>query len=339
MAESRQSHPSREVNYWRSLRELHEDGAIDEIKAHEFIEGVTGDFDLGSMSSMSRKQFLALLTASAAFAAAGCADYRDKGEIVPYSKKPEEVTPGVPNFYASTCTGCDQACGILIKTREGRPIKIDGNPDHPINRGAICAKGQASVLNLYDPNRLRSPRRGTSSGHAGDIDWAKADVEIRKAIHEASAAKKQIALVSSPVHSPSTRKLFEAFAAAYPTVRHYSYALFHDNARREAWNRCYGDSAVPAIEWEKARVILALESDILGTEGFTVEQIRQFASRRDVQDVDEFSRLYCVEGAVSLTGANADYRLRVRPDAQLDFVCAILNEIGPVRSAASLDAH
>ncbi|HUI65801.1 MAG TPA: 4Fe-4S dicluster domain-containing protein, partial [Bacteroidota bacterium] len=290
-------------------------------------------------SSMSRKQFLALLSASAAFAAAGCADYRDKGEIVPYTRKPEEVTPGVPNFYASTCTGCDQACGILIKTREGRPIKIDGNPDHPINRGAICAKGQASVLNLYDPNRLRVPRRGTTSGQTGDLDWASADVEIRRAIHEAGARKKQIAVITSPVHSPTTRRLIQAFAAAYPTVRHYSYALFHDQVRRDAWNTCYGDSALPAIAWDEARVILALESDFLGTEGFTVEQIRQFASRRDIQNVEDFSRLYCVEGAVSLTGANADYRLRLRPDAQLEFVCAILNEIGPVRSAASLDAH
>ena len=133
-----------ESNYWQSLRELHKGSSLTEKDASEFMAGVTDDFNSSEMSGISRKQFLALLTASAAFAAAGCSDYRDKGEIIPYTKKPEEVTPGIPNFYASTCTACSQMCGILIKTREGRPIKIDGNPDHPINQGKICAKGQAS---------------------------------------------------------------------------------------------------------------------------------------------------------------------------------------------------
>jgi molybdopterin-containing oxidoreductase family iron-sulfur binding subunit len=133
--------------YWQSLRILEDKNTANSPAPDEFMNGVTDDLSPSEMSGMSRKQFLALLAASAAFTAAGCSNYRDKGEIVPYTKKPEEVTPGVPNYYASTCTGCTQACGILIKTREGRPIKIDGNPDHPINRGKICAKGQASILN------------------------------------------------------------------------------------------------------------------------------------------------------------------------------------------------
>ena len=132
-------------------------GPSSEQKAHEFMAGVTDGFDLGQLSTMSRKRFLALLSASAAFAATGCTNYRDKGEIVPYTKKPEEIVPGVANLYASTCTGCSQQCGILVKTREGRPIKIDGNPEHPINRGKICATGQASILNLYDPASAAPP--------------------------------------------------------------------------------------------------------------------------------------------------------------------------------------
>src|SRR5512143_4328833 len=172
MAESRETTENDGSTYWRSLRELYDPQSVSDAKAHEFMAGVTNDFNISDLSQMSRKQFLALISASAAFAAAGCSDYRDKGEIVPYGKKPEEVTPGVANFYASTCTGCAQACGILIKTREGRPIKIDGNPDHPVNRGAICARGQASILNLYDPNRLRSPRRGTGGGGGGEtLTW------------------------------------------------------------------------------------------------------------------------------------------------------------------------
>jgi molybdopterin-containing oxidoreductase family iron-sulfur binding subunit len=155
-----------ESKYWKSLRELHKSPSLTEKDAGEFMADVTNEFDSSEMSGISRKQFLALLTASAAFAAIGCSDYRDKGEIVPYTKKPEEITPGVPNFYASTCTACPQACGILIKTREGRPLKIDGNPDHPINQGKICAKGQASILNLYDPYRLRAPQYGSAFGRS-----------------------------------------------------------------------------------------------------------------------------------------------------------------------------
>ena len=107
------------------------------------------------------ENFLPLLGASAALAGTACTDYRDKGEIVPYNNKPEEITVGKPNYYASTCTACANSCGILIKTREGRPIKVDGNPDHPVNKGKICAKGQANILNLYDPERLKKPLKKT----------------------------------------------------------------------------------------------------------------------------------------------------------------------------------
>ncbi len=184
---SRNDLNGREPSYWRSLRELHDSGPVTDIKAHEFMSGVTDEFNLSDLSTMSRKQFLALLTASAAFAAAGCTNYRDKGEIVPYVKKPEEFA-GVANLYASTCTGCAQSCGILIKTREGRPIKIDGNPDHPVNRGKICAKGQASILNLYDPNRLRKPARGSSIASLSDVSWKQADAEIRKHLEACTAS-------------------------------------------------------------------------------------------------------------------------------------------------------
>ena len=126
MAEDISGLKNTDPNYWQSFEELHNDPEF--IKAHqdEFIEGVSEDFDSTEMSSISRRKFLALLGASAALAGTACSDYRDKGEIIPYNKKPEEVTLGHANYYASTCTACQNACGILVKTREGRPIKIDG---------------------------------------------------------------------------------------------------------------------------------------------------------------------------------------------------------------------
>ena len=339
MDESRNDLNGREPSYWRSLRELHDSGSLTDLKAHEFMSGVTDEFSLSELSTMSRKQFLALLTASAAFAAAGCTNYRDKGEIVPYAKKPEEVTPGVANFYASTCAGCAQSCGILIKTREGRPIKIDGNPDHPINQGKTCAKGQASILNLYDPNRLRKPARGSSVATLSDLSWKQADMEIREHLEACSASGKTVALITHRIASPSAQKVLADFVGKFPTTRVYAYDLFDDENRRRAWQRCYGQSEIPVIVWEKAEVILALESDFLGTEGSTIEQIRKFAGARDIMKSNGFNRLYCVEGAMSLTGANADYRLRLRPDRQEQFLGALIDVISTARGVSKGDAR
>jgi molybdopterin-containing oxidoreductase family iron-sulfur binding subunit len=325
-------------SYWRSLRELHAPDSVNEAKAREFMEGVTGDFTPEALPAMSRKQFLALLSASAAFAAAGCTNYRDKGEIVPYTKNPEEIVPGVSTFYASTCTGCAQACGVLVTTREGRPVKIDGNPDHPLNGGSVCARGQAGILGLYDPSRLRAPQRGSSTGRGGELGWDEADREVRKALDAAAAAGRQIALITHPQTSPTARRVLAEFAVRYPTARRYTYDMNNDRVRRSAWQRCTGLRALPAIRWEDARVILALESDILGTEGATVEQIRRFARGRDVAASGRQSRLYAVEGTLSLTGANADYRLRLRPDAQTAFVLALVNELSLQRGAFSIGA-
>ena len=322
--------------YWKSLRALEEIKPDAYPKEHEFMDDVTDDFSPSEMSGMSRKQFLALLAASAAFTASGCSNYRDKGEIVPYTKKPEEVTPGVPNYYASTCTGCSQVCGILIKTREGRPIKIDGNPDHPINRGKICAKGQASVLNLYDPFRLRAPKHGSVSNKQGDVSWKQIDEEIIQSLTDTVQSGKEIAIVTRAINSPTTKKLLDEFKAKYPTTKVYSYSLFNDETREKAWQKCYGSKEVPVVEWEKAKIILALESDFLGTDGMVVEQIRKFTDARDVMKSKKFNRFYCIEGIMSLTGANADYRLRLRPDAQLEFIVALAKELGGTKASSSL---
>ena len=146
----------KDVNYWRSFAELHKDPAVIAASHHEFKEGVTDDFSPSKLSKVSRRKFLALVGASAALAGVGCADYRDKGEIIPYTKMPEDTVVGKPKYYASTYNYNSQSHGILIKTREGRPVKVDGNPDHPVNKGKVTAICQATLLNLYDPDRLQS---------------------------------------------------------------------------------------------------------------------------------------------------------------------------------------
>jgi len=322
-----------DTNYWRSFKELYQDQKTLEAKKHEFADGVTDDFTIEkNLSGLSRRKFIALLSASAALAGAGCSDYRDKGEVIPYNVKPEEVTPGKPNFYASTCSGCVQNCGTLIKAREGRPIKIEGNPDHPVNKGKICAKGEASILNLYDPSRLQFPM----VKHGGIFDkttWNEVDSQIINLLN--ASTNGEIAVVAHRVNSPTVKRLLDEFSAKYPTTKIYTYDVFHNEVKNSAWKKCYGSAAFPLIKWNEANIILSLEGDFLGVEGNVVEQMRLFSERKNVENVKSFNRLYVAEGNMSLTGMNADYRFRVRPDKQAAFVLSLLNELLAKKNVSS----
>ncbi len=316
----------KDPDYWRSFRELYNDPAFLKEKKNEFNPEELKSPEENSFSKFSRRKFLALLSASAAVAAAGCSNYRDKGELIPYNKKPEEITIGNPTYYASTCSGCTNACGILIKTMEGRPIKVDGNPDHPVSKGKICAIGQASVMNLYDPERFKNPIERVNRTSPKDITWAEADDKIIGQLKSAASGGKEIAIVTHTIISPTQKKLIDEFKTVYPTTKVYSYELFNEMPRNTAWEKCYGTKIFPIVQWEKAKVILALESDFLGTEGNKVEQSRLYSENRDAFNGKEFNRLYAVEGNTSVTGFNADYRMILRTDAIEEFVMCLLNE-------------
>ncbi len=301
-------------------------------RTDEFLESVTEEFDLSKLSKVSRRKFLALLSASAAFTATSCTDYRDKGEIVSYNKKPEELLPGEANYYASTCSCCFNSCGILIKTREGRPIKVDGNPEHPINKGKICAKGQASILNLYDPERIKEPLK-----NAKPIDWGTANKEILAELNEAVKSNKKILIVTNTITSITTKKLLENFKSKFPTTEIISYELIDDNARRNAWFKCYGSYEYPSIKWDEAEIILSMDSDFLGSEDNFIENTIKFTSKRDAIDKINFNRLYVAESRMTITGMMADYRLRIAPHHQFEFVMGLINELLKNGSSIKLD--
>ncbi len=319
--------------FWKSLKSYNNDPEVIEAKGHEFQEGVTEDFNASKLSGISRRKFLASLAASTAFAATACSNYQDKGEIIPYNKRPEEVLPGQANYYASTCTGCSLSCGVLVKTREGRPIKIDGNPDHPINKGKICPKGQAGILSLYDPERLTDPHIGSNIS-----SWKSVDEKIISSLNDSVAKGKEIALIVGTVVSPSAKKVLDDFTAKYPTTKIYSHSLINDSNRRDAWLESYGTNEYPSLKIEDANVILAIDSDFLGNEGSYIENLRKYASKREVVDKLDINRLYVAEGRMSATGMMADYRLRVNPSKQLEFVCSLINELAAIGSAINLDA-
>ncbi|MEO6693856.1 MAG: TAT-variant-translocated molybdopterin oxidoreductase, partial [Ignavibacteria bacterium] len=317
----------KDVNYWRSFRELSNDPSFLREKKIEFKPGVLDQPDENSFSKFSRRKFLALLSASAAVAATGCSNYRDKGEIIPYNQKPESITIGNPTYYASTCTGCASACGIIIKTIEGRPIKVDGNPDHPVSKGKICAIAQASVMNLYDPERLQHPHDGPDKGSSKDISWAEADDKIIPQLKNFVSSGKEIAIITHTINSPSQKKLLDEFKTIYPTAKIYSFELFNETSRNSAWEKSYGTKTFPFVQWDKAKIILALESDFLGSEVNKVETSRMYSQNRDAMNGKEFNRLYSVEGNATVTGLNADYRMILRTDAIEEFVMVLMNEL------------
>lgn len=330
--------------YWRSLNILNNPSSqeVVDAKKMEFPHGEDQPIDLDKMDPFSRRKFLALMTASGVFATAACTDYRDKGKIINYTTKPESVQPGIANYYASTLNIDGKSWGILVKTREGRPIKIDGNPEHPVNKGKINNVAHASIVNLYDPSRLKNPAKKTDMNFPAfeDMKWENVDAEIEKAIEAASASGKEIAILTENVSSPSYAKLLNDFAAKYPSTKIYSYNTFNNDIRNKAWQESYGTNDLfPAIQLDKADIILSIDCDFLSTDGDGIENSRMYSSRRDIENLENFNRVYTVEAGMSQTGAKSDYRFRLTPELQYEFVGSLINELvrkGAVNADSSM---
>ncbi len=182
---------------------------------------------------MSRRSVLKLLGGASTALAIGVPGCQRKPlrKIISRVSGPEYQQPGKPLYYASTWTEGSQPYGLLIKTVDGRPVKVDGNPDHPVNRGAATAAMQASILSLYDPDRLRTPHRGKQA-----VSWAVADAEIHAAIASASS----VVLLTRSTLGPSERDLISRFLKACPAARHFVHEALHDGSQRSAWKKVYG---------------------------------------------------------------------------------------------------
>ncbi len=259
------------------------------------------------MNKFSRRKFLAVLAASTAYAATACTNYRDKGEIVPYIDRPEEILPGKPTYYASTFYDDGISYGILIKTREGRPIKIDGNPDDEINQGKIPSKVHASILNLYDPERLSEPKI-----NGRKVSWNKINDEVIQQLDKALSDGKEIAFISNPITSPATLEVIDEFKNKFSSVKVYTTQLFNQKNRVDAWEKSFGQKVIPSIKWNEANLIVSLESDFLGREGNTAENRILYTQGRDVINKKSLNKLYTIEAGMSLTGMNSDVRLRLK---------------------------
>jgi molybdopterin-containing oxidoreductase family iron-sulfur binding subunit len=303
---------------WRSLDALDEDAALRESLKDEFPPGAC-DWD----DSVSRRGFLQLMGASLALAGLyGCSD-RPAEAIVPYVNQPEALTPGEPLFFATAMPLSGYGRGVLVCSREGRPIKIEGNPDHPASLGATDALMQASILDLYDPNRSKVVTRGGEASSWGVFQQA------FKTHIGAPRAAGEIRLLTGAISSPTHLDLIRQFLEAFPNAHWHSYEPLGRYQTRAA----FGQRLEPVYRLQDAAVILAVDSDFLWDEPGSVAYARQFSDARRARTArTEMNRLYVMESSFSITGAKADHRLPAAPEMMLGMLRYIAGRVGGAAS-------
>lgn len=307
--------------YWKGLPELHNSPEFQKQAGNEFAEPLPMDEFLSSdeaeSKGTSRRDFLKVMGFStAAVALAACETPVNKS--IPYVVKPEEVTPGVANFYASTFYDGHDYASVLVKTREGRPIKIEGNDLSKVTHGGTTARVQASVLGLYDGARLRGPMvKGK------DESWKAADDAVA-----AGLSKGSVRLLTSTIISPSTAAVIELFGKKFSDFKHITYDAVSYNALTLANKAVFGKSVVSAYDFSKAKTIVGIACDFLGNWLNPAEFAKQYAQTRKVtKEKPEMSKHYHFEANLSLTGANADKRYMVKPSELGRVTVALYNEI------------
>ena len=281
-------------------------------------------------TNLSRRTFLTLVGATTALAATVACDKKGRSTVVPYTKRPQEVVPGVANHYASSFPEGRRAYSVLVKTREGRPIHITGNDEHPGLKGKTSPRALADVLRLYDPDRLRTPKIGGRPG-----SWAEAEQTLIVALAAAKRENKPILLLTGATSSPTRKALLKDLKAALPTLRHVAWEPALSDGAQEGTVAAYGTPLEFRPRLDKAKVILSLGADFLS--GEDPEAIQAFtAQRRPFEPVAAMNRLWVLEGAMSLTGTNADQRFPVRPSRIAGLALALAKELGDLPAGVQL---
>ncbi len=311
--------------YWRSLDELAGDEAFFQGIGNEFAP----DADLW-LDPTSRRNFLRIMGASLALAGVvGCSDFPEE-KIIPYVNQPESVVPGKPNFYATAFPFCGYAIGALAESHEGRPTKIEGNPQHPASLGATNIFMQASILDLYDPDRSRLVTRGGMAS-----SWGTFYEKLRQHLESRGGQGDRLRLLTRTITSPTIAAQLEEFRAKYPAARWH----VHDPTAHAGCSARNGGAPGQAVyDLSKADVILSLDADFLFSDVGSLAYARQFIDGRRRQPnktagEQAMNRLYVVESTFSITGSMADHRQAVKPSQVREIARAIAARIG-VESAS-----
>lgn len=306
---------------FRSIHELKDPALNNKLAQKEFQEEIPVEDFLGDAeqngSSTSRRDFLKLLGFStAAVTLAACEAPVIK--TIPYVVKPHDIIPGVPNYYASTYFDGFDFASVLVKTREGRPIKIDPNPAAG-DLGKTNARAQAAVLSLYDNDKVKQPKLDGK-----DETFDKVDDFVLKGLEEAKATGKKIVLLSQSFASPTFKKLFADFKAKYPTAELVTFDAFPYSAGLDAAQEVFGQRALPVYDLKGSELVVSFQADFLGD--YNAGSLEtSFAEAR--KPGANMLRHIQVESNMSLTGANADSRYRLKPSAVNKTLVEVYNAI------------
>ena len=280
-------------------------------------------------TGVKRREFLKVLGASSATLAITACD-EPTGKLIPYLVSPDQTVPGVSTYYATMCRECSAACGVIAETRDGRAIKLEGNPDHPLNHGALCARGQSALQGLYNPDRFRAPMVN-ENGAWKTISWDDAITRLNAAVAAARSANQTGGAVFLNQHEGgSFARFLDGWLSANGMPAHLSVDFEADAAAIEANRRSYG-VAWPGLSFQDAKLIISFGADFLESWGASVPQQLDFADAR--AKLAGAPRFVYIGPRRSLTGLNADQWLACTPGSELAIANALSGK-GSVDDAA-----
>ena len=313
--------------YWRTLEELADDPNFQELLHREFPRQAPSEWD----ESVDRRDFLKLMGASLALAGLSGCDRAPDQYLVPYVKQPDGLVPGNPQFYATAMPFGGDSIGLLVESHEGRPTKIEGNPDHPSSLGSTNVFAQASILNLYDPDRAQTATR------AGEIQTWSQFLEAAQALAATfrSTRGEGLRFLTGIINSPGLTALFESLLTLYPLAKWHQWEPAVGDGTREGAKLAFGRYVNTVYRPANAEVILSLDSDFLVSGPGNVRYMREFYKRRKLDQsaeadrgTNQMSRLYVVEPTPSVTGSSADHRLPLRYAEIEQFARALAAKLG-----------
>ncbi len=323
--------------FWQSYEEYTNDPEYVEKKHNEFAEKLPfASFELATQKSTPRRDFLKMLGFSVSAAAIAASCEQPIRKAIPYVIQPEEITPGVANYYASSFINGNDYSSILVKTREGRPIKIEGNPNSSMSpNGGTDARAQTSVISLYDNARLKNPKIN------GEVTtWEEIDRVVGGDLREIARQGKKIVLLSSNIVSPTTKKLINEFGATLGNFEHVSYEPISYAGIIEANKKSFGKNIIPSYDFSKANMIVGFEADFLSTWLSPNEFLGQYSKARKISRKNtKMAKHVQFESLMTNTGSNADERYIVKPAYLPMAVGALYNAIAAKSGAASLSGN
>ena len=289
---------------WQSLEEL--------AGSPSFLEFIENEFPQANLlyrNSVDRRQFLTLMAASFGLGGLTACTPTDSEKIVPYVRPPEEAIPGKPLYFATTMPVRGYGVGLLAESHQGRPTKVEGNPQHSASLGATDAYAQASVLTLYDPDRSQSLRHDGSTS-----TWeAFADVVAAEMKEKQAGKGKGLHVLTETVTSPTLSAQIDRLLKAYPAAKWHQYEPTSFDSEHDAAKKLFGRAVTTSYDFEKASVVVSLDADFLTTIPGNLRYTKQFTRRRRPPSGGAaMNRLYVLESAPSLTGAMADHKVAVR---------------------------